>query len=55
MGVTHYHAGGHAELGRLVRRGDVDFVQVTGYRALLALREYRGVRVVSLREYLDRA
>lgn len=28
---------------------------VTGDRALLALREYRGVRVVSLREYLDRA
>ena len=28
LGVTHYHAGGHAELGRLVRRGDVDFVQV---------------------------
>ena len=28
VGVTHYHAGGHAELGRLVRRGDVDFVQV---------------------------
>ena len=28
---------------------------VTGDRALLALREYRGVRVVGLREYLDRA
>jgi diketogulonate reductase-like aldo/keto reductase len=28
VGVTHYHAGGHPELERLVRRGDVDFVQV---------------------------
>ena len=28
VGVTHYHAGGHAALERLVRRGDVDFVQV---------------------------
>jgi diketogulonate reductase-like aldo/keto reductase len=28
VGITHYHAGGHAELGRLARRGDVDFVQV---------------------------
>lgn len=28
---------------------------VTGDRAMLALREYRGVRVVSLRDYLDRA
>lgn len=26
---------------------------VTGDRALLALREYRGVRIISLREYLD--
>jgi aryl-alcohol dehydrogenase-like predicted oxidoreductase len=28
VGITHYHAGGHAELAQLVRRGDVDFVQV---------------------------
>jgi diketogulonate reductase-like aldo/keto reductase len=28
VGVTHYHAGGHAELERLLRRGAVDFVQV---------------------------
>jgi diketogulonate reductase-like aldo/keto reductase len=28
VGVTHYHAGGHAELERLVRGGEVDFVQV---------------------------
>ena len=26
---------------------------VTGDRALLALREYRGVRIISLRDYLD--
>lgn len=28
VGITHYHAGGHAELERLVRRGGIDFVQV---------------------------
>jgi diketogulonate reductase-like aldo/keto reductase len=27
-GVTHYHAGAHAELERLVKRGDIDFIQV---------------------------
>jgi diketogulonate reductase-like aldo/keto reductase len=27
-GVTHYHAGAHAELERFLKRGDVDFVQV---------------------------
>ena len=34
--------------------GRVDAV-VTGDRALLKLREYRGVRILSLREYLDGA
>jgi aryl-alcohol dehydrogenase-like predicted oxidoreductase len=28
LGVTHYHAGGHAELERIVEAGAVDFVQV---------------------------
>jgi diketogulonate reductase-like aldo/keto reductase len=28
VGITHYHAGGHADLERLVRRGGIDFVQV---------------------------
>ena len=32
--------------------GNADVI-VTGDRALLALREYRGVRIISLREYLD--
>ena len=27
-GVTHYHAGAHADLERLIKRGDIDFVQV---------------------------
>ena len=27
-GVTHYHGGAHAELEKLVKRGDVDFIQV---------------------------
>jgi diketogulonate reductase-like aldo/keto reductase len=28
LGITHYHAGAHADLERLVARGDVDVVQV---------------------------
>jgi aryl-alcohol dehydrogenase-like predicted oxidoreductase len=28
LGVTHYHSGAHAELGRVIERGDIDFVQV---------------------------
>jgi aryl-alcohol dehydrogenase-like predicted oxidoreductase len=28
LGITHYHAGGHADLERLIRPGGVDFVQV---------------------------
>lgn len=28
LGITHYHAGGHAELERLIEPGDIDFVQV---------------------------
>lgn len=28
LGITHYHAGAHAELERLVRRRDLDFVQI---------------------------
>jgi diketogulonate reductase-like aldo/keto reductase len=27
-GVTHYHAGAHADLENFVKRGDVDFIQV---------------------------
>src|SRR5262247_2630657 len=28
IGVTHYHAGAHADLERAIKPGDVDFVQV---------------------------
>ena len=28
LGVTHYHAGAHADLEKIVARGDIDFVQV---------------------------
>jgi len=28
LGVTHYHAGAHADLARIIALGDVDFVQV---------------------------
>ena len=29
LGVTHYHAGAHADLEKVIARGDVDFVQAT--------------------------
>jgi diketogulonate reductase-like aldo/keto reductase len=28
LGVTHYHAGAHGDLERIIRPGDIDFVQV---------------------------
>jgi len=28
LGITHYHAGAHAELASLIARGDIDVVQV---------------------------
>jgi len=28
LGVTHYHAGAHADLEKMIRPGDIDFVQV---------------------------
>lgn len=28
LGITHYHAGAHAELEKLVRTGDFDFLQI---------------------------
>ena len=28
LGITHYHAGAHGDLDQLVRKGDIDFVQV---------------------------
>jgi aryl-alcohol dehydrogenase-like predicted oxidoreductase len=28
LGVTHYHAGAHADLEKFIRPGDIDFVQV---------------------------
>jgi aryl-alcohol dehydrogenase-like predicted oxidoreductase len=27
-GITHYHAGAHADLEKIIKRGDIDFVQV---------------------------
>jgi aryl-alcohol dehydrogenase-like predicted oxidoreductase len=27
LGITHYHAGAHADLASLIARGDIDFVQ----------------------------
>ena len=55
VGITHYHAGGHAELERLLRRGGVDFIQVNyslaepqaGARLLAAAAESRVAVIVN--------
>src|SRR5262249_15466764 len=55
LGVTHYHAGGHAELERVVEKGGVDFVQVNyslaepeaGRRLLRAAADHRTAVIVN--------
>lgn len=60
MGITHYHAGAHDELARLVRTGDYDFVQVNyslGERAadarLLPLARETGTAVIVNRPFVE--
>lgn len=62
MGITHYHAGAHDELARLVRTGDYDFVQVNyslGERAaetrLLPLARETGTAVIVNRPFVEGA
>jgi aryl-alcohol dehydrogenase-like predicted oxidoreductase len=60
VGVTHYHAGAHAELERFIGRGDVDFVQVNyslaepeAEQRLLRVAAARGVAVIVNRPFAD--
>ena len=62
LGVTHYHAGAHADLERLVTRGDIDAVQVNysiaepeAERRLLGAARERGVAVIVNRPFAEGA
>src|SRR5262249_56368721 len=62
VGITHYHAGAHAELERRVSRGDLDAVQVNyslaqpdADRRLLAAAASHGVAVVINRPFAEGA
>jgi len=55
VGVTHYHAGAHADLEKIIRPGDIDFVQVNyslaepeaGRRLLAAAADSRTAVIVN--------
>src|SRR2546422_1858252 len=62
LGVTHYHAGAHADLEDLIKRGDVDFVQVNyslaepeAERRLLGAAADGGTAVIVNRPFADGA
>ena len=62
IGVTHYHAGAHADLERAISRNDVDFVQVNfslaepeAERRLLKVAADRGVAVLVNRPFAEGA
>jgi len=59
LGITHYHAGAHGELESLLRREELDFLQVNyslaepeAERRLLPLAEERGVAVIANRPFV---
>lgn len=61
-GVTHYHAGAHAELERFLKRGDVDFIQVNyslaepeAERRLLRAAADSGTAVIANRPFAEGA
>ncbi len=62
IGITHYHAGAHAELARLVESGRYDFVQVNysieerqAEQRLLPLALEHGVGVIANRPFAQSA
>jgi diketogulonate reductase-like aldo/keto reductase len=62
LGVTHYHAGAHADLEALVKRGDIDFVQVNyslaepeAERRLLGAAAAAGTAVIVNRPFAEGA
>jgi diketogulonate reductase-like aldo/keto reductase len=62
VGITHYHAGAHADLARLIETGDYDFVQFNFSIAereaearLLPLAQAKGVAVIVNRPFAQNA
>jgi diketogulonate reductase-like aldo/keto reductase len=62
LGVTHYHAAAHADLEALVKRGDIDFVQVNyslaepeAERRLLGAAAVAGTAVIVNRPFAEGA
>jgi len=62
LGVTHYHAGAHADLERLVTKGDIDFLQVNyslaepeAERRLLGAAAEAGTAVIVNRPFAEGA
>jgi diketogulonate reductase-like aldo/keto reductase len=62
VGVTHYTAGAHAELARVLERQDVDFVQVNyslaerdAERTVLPVASARGIAVIINRPFAEGA
>ena len=62
LGITHYHAGAHADLEALVKRGDIDFVQVNyslaepeAERRLLGTAAATGTAVIVNRPFAEGA
>jgi aryl-alcohol dehydrogenase-like predicted oxidoreductase len=58
VGVTHYHAGAHADVARVVRRHPVDFIQINysvaereAEQQLLPLARERGIAVIVNRPF----
>ena len=62
LGVTHYHAGAHADLEALIKRGDIDFLQVNyslaepeAERRLLGAAAAAGAAVIVNRPFAEGA
>jgi aryl-alcohol dehydrogenase-like predicted oxidoreductase len=62
LGVTHYHAGAHADLERFVKRGDIDCLQVNyslaepeAERRLLGAAADSGIAVIVNRPFAEGA
>lgn len=60
LGVTHYHAGAHADLEKMIAPGDIDFVQVNyslaepeAERRLLAVAAERHTAVIVNRPFAE--
>jgi len=62
LGITHYHAGAHADLEKMISRGDIDFLQVNyslaepeADRRLLRVAAESGTAVLANRPFAEGA